>query len=449
MGSRRAIGLHWAAGHGNTPAPTTILAAPMLGVRDILKRVAAGEATAESATRGCLDRVAERDGAVGAWAYLDPERALTEARTRDAARGKGPLHGIAVGIKDIFDTADMPTSYGSPIYAGHRPAADAACVALLRAAGAVALGKTVTTEFAMSHPGKTRNPHNPAHTPGGSSSGSAAAVAAGMVPVALGTQTIASVIRPAAYCGIVGFKPSYGAINRAGLKYASESADTIGLFVRAVADIPPVLAAFTGAPMESYDKMLDTAPRIGLFRGVEWDKASPAMQTAFEDAARRLAKAGATMQDVPIDPVLKTAHERAPVVTGYELARAYAFEWFNRRDQLSASFARHVVNGMAIAFADYNAAREALESARRFVAGAMAGCDFWLTVSATGEAPAGLESTGDPVFSRLWTLLHGPCLTVPCGKGPAGLPLGVQLVGPPRSAARLLAAGRWVEAALA
>lgn len=421
----------------------------MLGVRDILKRAAANEATAEFETRACIDRVSERESAIGAWAYIDPERALAEARRRDTASAKGPLHGIVVGIKDIFDTVDMPTSYGSPIYAGHRPATDAACVALLRAAGAVAFGKTVTTEFAMSHPGKTRHPYNPTHTPGGSSSGSAAAVAAGMVPVALGTQTLGSVIRPAAYCGIVGFKPSYGAINRAGVKCVSESADTIGLFVRAVADIPPVLAAFTGAPVDSYDQTFDRSPRIGLFRGIEWDKASLSMQKVFEDAARRLAHAGATVLDVTIDPLLKAAHQHARVITGYELAHAYAYEWFNRRDQLSAAFARHVADGMGIAFADYNAARETLDGARRRAAEAFCECDFWLTAPATGEAPAGLESTGDPVFNWLWTLLHLPCLTVPWGQGPSGLPLGVQLVGRPRSAARLLAAGRWVEAALA
>lgn len=430
-------------------ATATIEAAAMLGVRDILKRVAAGEATAESGARTCLDRVAEREAAVGAWTYVDAERALAEARRRDQAQAKGPLHGVAVGIKDIFDTADMPTSYGSPIYANHRPAADAACVALLRAAGAVALGKTVTTEFAMTHPGKTRNPHNPAHTPGGSSSGSAAAVAAGMVPVALGTQTLGSVIRPAAFCGAVGFKPSYGAINRAGAKLLSESADTIGIFVRAVADIPPVLAAFTGAPMDSYDKTLDKAPRIGLVRGIEWDKATAPAQAAFEDAARRLAKAGANIRDVAIDPALKTAHERSRIVTAYETARAYAYEWFNHRDHLSLAFACNVADGMAIAFADYNAARGVFDTARRVTAEAFGDCDFWLTLPAPGEAPKGIESTGDPVFNRLWTLLHVPCLTVPCGKGPAGLPLGVQLIGPPRGAARLLAAGRWVEAALA
>jgi len=421
----------------------------MLGVREILKRVAAGEATAESEARACLDRIAEREAAVGAWAFLDSERAIAEARRRDQSRTKGPLYGVAVGIKDIFDTADMPTAYGSPIYANHRPAADAACVALLRAAGAVALGKTVTTEFAMTHPGKTCNPHNPAHTPGGSSSGSAAAVAAGMVPVALGTQTLGSVIRPAAFCGIVGFKPSYGAINRAGLKYASESADTIGLFVRAVADIPPVLAAFTGAPMASYDKTLDKAPRIGLVRGIEWDKAAQAAQAAFEDAAQRLAKAGASLRDVAIDPTLKAAHDRSRIITGYELARAYAYEWFNHRDRLSPAFARNVADGMAITFADYNSARGAFDVARRAVSDAFGDSDFWLTLPAPGEAPKGIEATGDPVFNRLWTLLHVPCLTVPCGKGPAGLPLGVQLIGPPRGAARLLAAGRWVEAALA
>ena len=430
-------------------ATATIEAAAMLGVRDILKRVAAGEATAESEARACLERVAEREAAIGAWTYVDAERALAEARRRDQVRAKGPLHGVAVGIKDIFDTADMPTSYGSPIYADHRPAADAACVALLRAAGAVALGKTVTTEFAMTHPGKTRNPHDPAHTPGGSSSGSAAAVAAGMVPVALGTQTIGSVIRPAAFCGVVGFKPSYGAINRAGTKLISESADTIGLFTRTVADIPPVLAAFTGAPMDSYDKTLDKAPRVGLVRVVEGHKATAPAQDAFEDAVRRLTKGGASVRDVAIDPALKTAHDRSRTITSYELARAYAYEWFNKRDSLSPAFARNVADGVAIAFADYNAARGVFDGARRVAAEAMGDCDFWLTLPAPGEAPKGIESTGDPVFNRVWTLLHVPCLTVPCGKGPVGLPLGVQLVGPPRGAARLLAAGRWVEAALA
>ncbi|MGH6999986.1 MAG: amidase [Stellaceae bacterium] len=421
----------------------------MLGVRDILKRVAAGEATAESETRACLERIAEREAAIGAWAYVDVERAVAEARRRDQVRAKGPLHGIAVGIKDIFDTADMPTSYGSPIYAGHRPAADAACVALLRAAGAVALGKTVTTEFAMTHPGKTRNPHNLEHTPGGSSSGSAAAVAAGMVPVALGTQTLGSVIRPAAFCGIVGFKPSYGAINRAGTKVISESADTIGLFTRSVADIPPMLAAFTGAPLDSYDKVLDKPPRIGLVRGIEWDKATPPALEAFESAARRLGKAGASLRDVTIDPALKTAHDRSRTITSYELARAYAYEWFNKRDSLSPAFARNVADGMAIAFAEYNSARGVFDAARRAAADAFGDCDFWLTLPAPGEAPKGIAATGDPVFNRLWTLLHMPCLAVPCGTGPAGLPLGVQLIGPPRGAARLLAAGRWVEAALA
>ncbi len=421
----------------------------MLGVRDILKRVAAGETTGEMETRACLDRIDEREAAIGAWIHLDRDRALAEARARDRSRARGPLHGVVFGIKDIFDTVDMPTSYGSPIYAGHRPSADAACVALLRAAGAVGLGKTVTTEFAMTHPGKTRNPHNPAHTPGGSSSGSAAAVAAGMVPVALGTQTLGSVIRPAAFCGVVGFKPSYGAINRAGTKLISETADTIGMFTRSVADIPPVLAALTGAPEDSYDKTLDSPPRIGLVRGVEWNKASAAAVTAFEDAARRLAKAGAKLRDIALPPAVVEAHERSRTVTDYEMARADAFEWYNRREGLSPALRAGIERGFGVAFADYVAARGQAELARRALADAFAGDDFWLTVSAPGEAPAGLESTGDPVFSRVWTILHVPCLTVPCGKGPAGLPLGVQLIGPARSAARLLACGRWVEAALA
>lgn len=361
----------------------------------------------------------------------------------------GPLAGRWVALKDIFDTAGLPTGYGSPIYARHQPATDAALVGIIRRAGGVVIGKSVTTEFAFLEPAITRNPAAPGCTPGGSSAGSAAAVAAGMVPVALGTQTLGSIIRPAAFCGVVGFKPSYGAINRAGAKLLSESADTIGIFVRTVADIPPVLAAFTGAPVESYDKALDRPPRIGLVRGIEWDKAAAPAQAAFEDAARRLAKAGASVRDIAIDPALKTAHERSRIVTGYETARAYAYEWFNHRDRLSPAFARNVADGMAIAFADYNAARAVFDVARRVTAEAFGDCDFWLTLPAPGEAPKGIESTGDPVFNRLWTLLHVPCLTVPSGKGPAGLPLGVQLIGPPRGAARLLAAGRWVEAALA
>jgi len=421
---------------------------PAPGVRETLIQIAAGKLSAEAATRACLERVSAREPAVQAWAFLDPERALGEARMRDRATVKGPLHGLPIAIKDVLDTADMPTGYGSPIYQGHQPASDAACVALLRAAGAVVLGKTVTTEFAMAYAGKTRHPLNPAHTPGGSSSGSAAAVADGMVPAALGTQTLGSVIRPAAYCGVVGFKPTYGAINRGGMKIASESADTIGLFAREVADLPPLLSAQTGAPLDSYDKVAEGHLRVGLCRGIDWEKATPAGIEAFENAAKRLEQAGARLHDVAIPPELKAAHDYCDIVTGYEMARAYAWEWFNHRDRLSDKLRAGIERGFNITFANYIAMRGQVELTRRVMADSFNDADFWLTLPAPGEAPDGLEYTGDPVFNRAWTIVHVPALTLPCGAGPAGLPLGVQLIGPPRGAARLLACARWAERAL-
>jgi len=416
-------------------------------VHDIVSGTTAGTATAEAATRAALDVVAACDQDIGAWAYLDAERALAEARLRDRAAVKGALHGLPVGIKDVLDTADLPTAYGTPIYAGHRPDADAVCVALLRAAGAVVLGKTVTTELAMSHPGKTRNPLNPAHTPGGSSSGSAAAVASGMVPVALGTQTLGSVLRPASYCGIVGFKPSYGTINRGGMKLASESVDTIGIFARAVDDLPPVLAALAAAPADTFVATVDR-PRIGIFRGIEWDKASPAAIAALDDAAKRLAKAGAAVTEIAVPVLLKETHEVSRIVTGYDLARAYSFEWFNHRAQLSPALAANIQAGLAVPLAEYRAAQAKAAAARASLDQDFVANDLWLTLSAADEAPLGLDATGDPLFNRLWTLLHVPALSLPYGKGARGLPLGLQLIGAPCGDARLLAAARWIERAL-
>ena len=252
--------------------------------------IAAGKLTAVKLAEDCLARVAAREEAVQAWAYIDPQQVLAEARARDAEPPRSPLHGIPVAIKDIIDTGDMPTEYGSPIYAGHRPRADAACVALLRNAGAVIMGKTVTAEFAMSHPGKTRNPLNKAHTPGGSSSGSAAAVADWMSPLALGTQTGGSVLRPAAFCGVVGFKPTFDAINPAGVKPNSASYDTVGLIARSVADVALGFAVMTnsgaaGSALPAVDK-----PRIGFCRTPQWPKAEACTMAALEDAASRLAK---------------------------------------------------------------------------------------------------------------------------------------------------------------
>jgi Asp-tRNA(Asn)/Glu-tRNA(Gln) amidotransferase A subunit family amidase len=412
------------------------------------ERLMPDKTTAEAAVSACLARIAEREPAVGAWTYLDPERALAEARTRDALAPNGPLHSVVVGIKDIMDTGDMPTEYGSAIYHGHRPAADAACVSVLRKAGAVALGKTVTTEFAAFHPGKTRNPHNPEHTPGGSSSGSAAAVADGMVPVALGTQTMGSVIRPASFCGVVGYKPSFGLINRTGVKSQAEAVDTIGVFARSVADAARVAAVLMGAAPMDFATTVAHPPRIALYRGPDWGKAEPAAANAFEEAAQRLALAGASVAEIAPPAVLDEAAVAHVPIVMYELARAFAPEWLAHRELLSAALVGMIDDGWALPFADYAAALEAMEAGRRWIAGRFLVADLLLTLSAPGEAPKGLASTGDSVFNRLWSGLHLPALTLPYGRGPNGLPLGIQLIGKFRGDAQFVAAARWVEEVL-
>src|SRR5690242_9359308 len=255
-----------------------------LSVRDAAQEIAAGRLTAEALTAACLDRIAAREGVVGAWHYLDRDAALAAAGQRDSEPPRGPLHGIPIAVKDLIDTVDMPTAYGSPIYRGHRPAADASCVALARAAGAVVLGKTVTTEFAAFTPGKTANPRNPAHTPGGSSSGSAAAVADRMAPLAFGTQTAGSVIRPAAYCGCIGYKPSFGLINRAGVKPLADSLDTVGVFARSIDDAAFFAGVLSERPPLRQLAVPQQSPRFGLHRTPLWDQAEPATEAALDVA---------------------------------------------------------------------------------------------------------------------------------------------------------------------
>jgi Asp-tRNA(Asn)/Glu-tRNA(Gln) amidotransferase A subunit family amidase len=406
---------------------------------------AARETTAEARVRACLDRIAAREPQVQAWEFVDEAGALAAARELDRARERGPLHGLPVAIKDIMDTADMPASYGSPIYAGHRPAADAACVAILRAAGAVVLGKTVTTEFATIFPGKTRHPFDPARTPGGSSSGSAAAVADGMAAVGLGTQTMGSVIRPAAYCGVVGFKPSFGLINRAGIKPQAESIDTVGVIARSVDEAALVAAVLAGAPPAAFAANVARPPRVLVYRGPDWSPVEPAADAALEAAARALRAAGATVTEAPPQRLLADALAAHLSIVAYELARAMAFEWAHHRDRLSPVLTEMITLGLGTPFADYLTANATADAARAWIARSFAETDCWLTVSAPGEAPLGLQSTGDPVMNRLWSLLHVPVVTVRAGRGPAGMPLGVQIIGAFRRDAELLAAARWIE----
>ncbi|HTZ78241.1 MAG TPA: amidase [Stellaceae bacterium] len=414
---------------------------------DAAQRIAKGNLTAEALVRACLDRIGEREPVVQAWQHLDPEQAIAAARARDKEPARGPLHGVPIGVKDIMDTADMPTTYGSRAYAGFRPRADAACVALARAAGAIVLGKTVTTEFAAAAPGKTRNPHNPAHTPGGSSSGSAAGVAERMMPLAFGTQTAGSIIRPASYCGVVGYKPSYGTVALSGTKALAESFDTVGGFARTVSDVALFVSALSGrsnlVPTAPYPK-----PRIGLFRTAQWDRAEPACQATLERAARQLESLGALVKDRPSFP----AYDRLPDIhlthMNYEMARNLAWERSERWDLLAPRTTETLREAAHIDADTYDEMRRAAAAARERMDELFGDFDALLVPAAPGEAPARLDMTGDPLFNRVWTLLRVPCVTVPAGRGPAGLPIGVQLVGRPGDDVRTLAIARFAEQAL-
>jgi Asp-tRNA(Asn)/Glu-tRNA(Gln) amidotransferase A subunit family amidase len=396
----------------------------------------------ETLVTACLERIAQRDREVHAWAFVDPERALAEARERDREAPRSALHGVPVGIKDVIDTADMPTQYNSPIYRGHQPKWDAACVTLLRRAGCVILGKTVTTEFANNHPAATRNPHNLAHTPGGSSSGSAAAVADRMVPLALGTQTGGSVIRPGAYCVVAACKPSFGSINRAGLKFVSESLDTIGVFARKVDELAPLLHILTGRAMTEGEK---SKPRIGLCRTPRWGDADGETQANVERAAEALGKAGARVTQFLLPEGSEALFDRHSAVMGYESARALAWEYTQFPQQISPSLKPRLEAGWRVTRQDYDEVRGIARSCRRQLAEQLREFDFLLTPSAASAAPASLASTGSPVFNRAWTLFGVPCVTLPFGVAASGLPLGVQLVGAFDQDMVLLEWAKWIE----
>ncbi|HZR59442.1 MAG TPA: amidase [Xanthobacteraceae bacterium] len=409
----------------------------MLSALDLARRVEAGELTPRAVFARCVEAIAAREKDIGAFVvYLDVwERAvgaLEDPGLTAPALG-GPLassrlRGLAVAFKDIFATADLPTQYGSPIYADYRPRADAAAVALTRRAGGVVIGKTVTTEMASMVPAGTRNPHNLAHTPGGSSSGSAAAVAAGMVPLAFGTQTAGSVIRPAAFCGTAGFKPSYRLIPLVGVKDVAWHLDTAGLFGAGVADV-----AFAAAEILQRDLRVDhaapAAPRIALVRTHLWPQASPAMQNALETAARIAQAAGATVNDVTLPKPLEDAYAAQFIIQDYETFRALAYEYDRHRDLIGHQLREQLDRGAAISADTYDAARRTASRARQVFADTMADHDVMLTPSTPGAAPRGLEATGDPAFNRLWTLLGTPCVNVPGLFDSEGLPLGIQIVG--------------------
>src|SRR6185295_4634429 len=367
-----------------------------------------------------------------------------------------PLHGVPVGLKDIIDTADMPTENGSVLHAGRTPSRDAAVVTMLRAAGAVIMGKTVTTEFATRHLGKTRNPHNPAHTPGGSSSGSAAAVAAGMVPLALGSQTTGSTIRPASYCGVYGLKPTHGLIPRSGMFQLSRTLDHVGLFARSVDDIALLLEQLAGHDERDPDshprarvpyravaaEEPPLAPMFAFVKTAHWKDVDADAQEAFAELVEDL---GDRVEEIELSAAAGEAVRWQELVSGPEMAANLAREWATGRDKLSSVLRGRIERGRAVSAIDYLQARASLpELHASFTELFEQRYDAIITPTASGTAPAGLQSTGEPTFCALWTLAGMPAVSVPIMHGANGLPLGAQLVGPRHGDARLLRTARWL-----
>src|SRR5689334_15576710 len=415
-----------------------------LGAAEIVAKIAAGETTSEAVVRDCIERIAAREPAVKAWVNFNPELALAQAHALDREPRRGALHGVPIGVKDVIDTFDMPTEMGSPIYRGNRPMADAACVALLRRAGAVILGKTATCELAGMAPAATTNPHNAAHTPGGSSSGSAAAVADFMVPAALGTQTGGSVLRPSSFCGVFGYKPTYNTFNKAGLKPAAESIDTIGWIARSIEDVA-LLTAVLRMDKPQPLRSLSAAPRIGICRTELWEAAQPETKTAVEHAAAALSKAGAVVRDI----VLPAEFGGLPAlargtINHFERAACTAFEWDNHRAALSPQMRRYIENGLKTSRAEYVAAWRRVEQCRALLPRVFDGLDALLTPCVPGDAPEGRASTGDPSMQAMWTALHTPTMTLPTHRGPNNLPVGIQLVAQRYEDDRLFACAAWI-----
>ena len=442
-----------------TPKPTRP-GHHQLSAAEAAQQIRDGSMTSEALVEACLARIREVDPDVQAWTFLDPAHALAQARAADARRASGrplgALHGVPVGLKDIIDTADMPTENGSPLHAGRMPSRDAAVVAMLRGAGAIIMGKTVTTEFAVRTPGKTRNPHDPAHTPGGSSSGSAAAVAAEMVPLSLGSQTGGSTIRPGAYCGIFALKPTHGRIPRTGMWQLSRSLDHVGLFARGIDDVALLLEELDGhdpgdpdtrpRPRVPYRAIAagkpPAEPRLAFVRTELWDRVDADMREGITDLAKAL---GSRAEEVAAPDAVREAVDWHKVTMEAEMARGFEREWATGREGLSPALRERIESGLAARAVDYLRARARLPGlVASFDELFGRGYDAILTPPAFGTAPKGLDSTGDPALCSLWTLTGMPSVSVPLLQGANGLPLGVQLVGPRDGDGPLLRTARWL-----
>lgn len=410
-----------------------------------VERIATGDLRATDLVESCLAVIDRRESDIRAWQYVAAEEARGTAARLDGSSVRGALHGVPVGIKDVIDTADMPTGYGSKIYEGFRPMADAPSVALLRAAGAIVLGKTVTTEFASIAPAATTNPHNPRHTPGGSSSGSAAAVAANMVPAALGTQTAGSIVRPAAYCGVVGYKPTFGLVECSGVKTLARSFDTVGTFTRSVRDAALLVSVMASRPiLAAIDPHVQ--PRIGVYFPPWSSSADPAALAVLRHAAAVLRQAGLTVVDVDRIEGFERLLGAQQAVMDWDMVHGLFFELETASDRIDRVTRDALLQRKARLSPDAtDEAHALLRALRQRLHEHLDDLDVLLVPSAPGEAPIGLESTGSSEFNRGWTALHAPCINIPAGVGPRGLPLGVQVISRLGGDAQALNAGAVIE----
>ncbi|MBM3359015.1 MAG: amidase [Betaproteobacteria bacterium] len=420
-----------------------------LTATEMVAAVRSGRTTCEAITRACLDRVAARERDVQAWQYVNPDQAIADAKARDRSDRKGALIGVPFSVKDIIDTADMPTEYGSPIYAGHRPRADASCVALSRKAGGVLLGKSVTTEFANVHPARTRNPLDLTRTPGGSSSGSAAAVADRMVALSIGSQTSGSTVRPAGFCGVFGYRPTYGDLRCVGIKEAAGSFDTLGLIARSIEDIALYRDALLDIEPVPVAKGVQP-PRIGFCRTHLWPLLEPSTQALFEEAAARLARAGAKVTDLTLPPEFDGIPEAHKLISGFEFSRNFAWEIEHHWEKISTTLRNgRIKDGLGCGFERYLEARDLAERCRARIGAVMEPFDVLLTACSTGEAPVGFNTTGVTTLALIWTSIYVPAISVPAFKGPAGMPVGAYIVGKRNRDRDLFAFAEWIYRKLA
>ena len=421
-----------------------------LSAAQAVKALSNREIKASTLLLSCLDRIGQKESLIKAWASLGKENALAQARVLDKGPIKGLLHGLPIGVKDLFDTYDLPTSYGSPIYKDHYPSADAVSVALLRQAGGIILGKTVTTEFASFKPSQTTNPQDSKHTPGGSSSGSAAAVADFMIPLATGSQTAGSIIRPASFCGVVGFKPSIGKISTAGVKSLSISLDTIGCFGRTVEDVALGVAAMSGDHAMFKVEELHNKVRVAICKTFEWESAHKETATALA-IARHTAESfsKSAIGDLSLPDECKEITQLQTRIMLFEMSRSLTFEREHFSKKLSMPLIKQLNDGTAISYEQYSRDLAAAKIAKSSVTQLFQNqVDILIAPSATGEAPLIKEGTGDPIFCRGWTLLGLPCINLHITSGPSGLPVGIQMIAGPGKDRFLLSAARAFAGAL-